>query len=155
MHYHIIWTTYGTWLPGDDRGWMLKGDPAVQPPDPERMAEAHIAMMERFVILDKLQQEIAGDTIVAHCCIRKWTLLASVVKTNHVHVVVDADRDGDEVRDQLKAWCSRRLSDHAGVTTPQTKTGGRKRWFTEGAYVRRIETDEYLQEAIRYVHDQS
>src|SRR2546430_11024925 len=35
LAYHITWTTYGTWLPGDDRGWVKKGSSAVQPPDPE------------------------------------------------------------------------------------------------------------------------
>ena len=24
--YFITWTTYGTWLPGDERGWSRKGD---------------------------------------------------------------------------------------------------------------------------------
>jgi hypothetical protein len=32
--YHILWTTYGTWLPGDARGWIKKGDPYTQDPDP-------------------------------------------------------------------------------------------------------------------------
>jgi hypothetical protein len=23
--YHLTWTTYGTWLPGDSRGWVQSG----------------------------------------------------------------------------------------------------------------------------------
>ena len=154
MHYHLIWTTYGTWLPGDERGWMRKREPAVQPPDPELLRTCREAMREDIVLLDNEQRQIVADTIAAHCRIRGWELLALAVKANHVHVVVEADRDGDDVRDQFKAWCSRRLSDRAGLTAAQTKTGGRRRWFTEGAYVRRIEGDEYLREAITYVEDQ-
>ena len=93
-------------------------------------------------------------SIEDHCRHRGWTLLVKAVKNNHVHVVVEADRPGEDVRDQLKAWCSRRLSDAAGLTQQQTKTGGRRRWFTEGAYIRRIESDEYLGEVIAYVEKQ-
>jgi len=25
LAYFLTWTTYGTWLPGDERGWVLKG----------------------------------------------------------------------------------------------------------------------------------
>jgi REP element-mobilizing transposase RayT len=154
MHYHLVWTTYGTWLPGDERGWMRKGDPAVQPPHPERERACREGMSEEMVLLDDVQQQIVAATIVAHSRHRGWVLLALAVKTNHVHVVVDADRPGDLVRDQLKGWCSRRLSDSAGLTQQQTKTGGRRRWFTEGAYVRQIENEEYLQAAIEYVKKQ-
>src|SRR5262249_25608994 len=151
MHYHIIWTTYGTWLPGDERGWMHKGDPAVQPPNPELERACRARMSEAMVLLDATQQHVVATTIEAHCRHRGWTLLALAVKSNHVHVLVQADRAGDDVRDQLKAWCSRRLSDAAGLAQSQTKTGGRRHWFTEGAYVRRIESEEYLREAIAYV----
>ena len=34
--YHIIWTTYGTWLPGDARGWVKKNTLGIQEPDAER-----------------------------------------------------------------------------------------------------------------------
>jgi REP element-mobilizing transposase RayT len=154
MHFHIIWTSYGTWLPGDERGWMRKGDPAVQPPDPELARASRAEMREDMVLLDAAQQQVVADTIADHCKIRGWTLLAVAVKANHIHVAVEADRAGNDVRDQFKAWCSRRLSDRAGLTKLQTKTGGRRRWFTEGAYVRRIEHEEYLREAIAYVDAQ-
>ncbi len=153
MHYHIIWTTYGTWLPGDERGWMRKGDPAVQPSDPELERACREKMREDVVLLDEAQRQMVAATIVAHCRHRGWRCLALAVLTNHIHVVVEADRAGDDVRDQLKAWCSRRLSDATGLTQRQTKTGGRRRWFTEGAYIRRIETED-LVEAIGYVEKQ-
>jgi REP element-mobilizing transposase RayT len=154
MHYHIIWTTYGTWLPGDERGWMRKKDPAVQPPDREREQACREKIQEDVVLLDEAQLQIVTATVAAHCRHRSWELLALAVKTNHVHVVVAAERAGDVVRDQLKAWCSRRLSDAAGLSGQTTKSGGRRRWFTEGAYVRQIETDEYLSEVLAYVNNQ-
>jgi len=105
-------------------------------------------------LLDEAQQQIVAKTIAAHCQFRGWQLLALATKTNHIHVVVAANRAGEDVRDHLKAWCSRRLSGHAGLTTPQTKTGGRRRWFTEGAYLRQIDEEDYLRQAITYVENQ-
>ena len=26
LAYFLTWTTYGTWLPGDERGWNRKGE---------------------------------------------------------------------------------------------------------------------------------
>jgi hypothetical protein len=34
--YHLTWATYGTWLPGDARGWVKWGELGIKPPDPER-----------------------------------------------------------------------------------------------------------------------
>jgi hypothetical protein len=39
-------------------------------------------------------------------------------RSNHVHVVVTANRDPDEVREQFKAWCTRRLKQGAGADSP-------------------------------------
>ncbi len=38
--FHIIWTTYGTWLPGDARGWIDKKKTGIQEPDPVKELEA-------------------------------------------------------------------------------------------------------------------
>jgi REP element-mobilizing transposase RayT len=52
------------------------------------------------------------DTIHDHCRIRGWHLHAVNCRTNHAHVVVTApDRDPEEVMDQFKAWCTRRLKE--------------------------------------------
>jgi len=72
---------------------------------------------------------------------------------NHVHVVVTADREPDVVRDQFKAWCSRKLSDAAGLKTAVAKKAARRHWFTEGGDCEFIRDDEYLANAIRYVLD--
>ena len=71
--------------------------------------------------------------------------------SNHVHVVVTIDRDPDEAMNQFKAWCSRKLSDAAGLVRTVAKKAGRRHWFTEGGNKERIDTDEYLANAITYV----
>ncbi len=149
--YHLNWTAYGTWLPGDERGWVQSGVPATQPPDPERERRAELCMAEARVLLAPEQRELVAQTIQDHCRIRGWTLHAVNVRSNHVHVVVTANREPKEVMDQFKAWYSRKLSDHAGLKEPVARTAGRRRWWTEGGSKKVIATEEYLREAIEYV----
>src|SRR4051794_37027956 len=114
LAYHIVWTTYGTWLPGDARGWVKKNILGVQPPDVELERQARASMVEDAVVLTLAQRLLLEKTIADHCRIRGWTLHAVNARTNHIHVVVSAERDPADVRDQFKAWCSRKLSDAAG-----------------------------------------
>lgn len=151
LAYHLTWTTYGTWLPGDRRGWVRRGVSGIQPPDAEREITASNLMAEAAVRLSMPQRAIVEKTIADHCRIRNWKLHAANARSNHVHVVVTSDRDLEETMNQLKAWCSRKLSDDAGLTDPVAIKAGRRHWFTEGGDKEIIEDEEYLENAIRYV----
>jgi REP element-mobilizing transposase RayT len=151
LAYHLIWTTYGTWLPGDARGWIESGVPGVQPPDPEREEQARAIMAETAVLLNPEQRGLVTQTIRDHSRVRHWLLHAVNVRSNHVHGVVTCDCTGQQARDQLKLWTSRRLSDHAGLTSAVARKAGRRRWWTEGGDVRTIEDEAYLTNAIEYV----
>lgn len=151
LAYHLTWTTYGTWLPGDERGWIRAGTLGVQPPDPRRYQQAQELMAEDAVLLTPAQRARVEDTVRAHCRIRRWALHVVNARSNHVHVVVTADRDAEDVMDQFKAWCSRHLSDDAGLVERVGRKAGRRRWFTEGGDPVRIEDEEHLRNAIRYV----
>ncbi len=154
MHYHIIWTTYGTWLPGDNRGWLRSGIASVQLPDPDYETSCRNRMKQAVVHLDRHQRDVVVATIHEHCKTKQWVLIAIAVCVNHIHSIIEAQCDGRIIRDQLKAWCSRRLSDLEGSTQLQARKAGRRRWFAEGAYIRRIDSDEYLQVAVEYVTSQ-
>jgi REP element-mobilizing transposase RayT len=151
--YHLIWTTYGTWLPGDERGWIKKKEHGIQPADPRREQQARSRMAEPAIVLTREQRLIVAQTIRDHCRLRNWSLHAINVRTNHIHVVVTADRDPDEVVNQFKAWCSRRLSDAAGLTTRVAAKAGRRRWFTEGGDKEVINDVRYLHNAVEYVQN--
>ena len=149
LGYFLTWTTYGTWLPGDERGRVKKSQFGVQEPDPRIRAVASDNMSEPAVILTPKQRVIVDGVIVDHRRIRRWVLHARNVRTNHVHVVLTANRDPKTVREQLKAWGSRRLSDHAGLQGEGKD--GRRRWWTEGGDDVWIRSEERLQEVIHYV----
>jgi REP element-mobilizing transposase RayT len=151
LAYLITWTTYGAWLPGDKRGWCKKGHSGIKKPDWRLEDEARDLMVESTVKLTQAQRRIIEDTVTAHCAIRGWKLHAVNARTNHVHVVVSAQREPEEVMNQLKAWCSQKLSDAAGLTSKVALKAGRRRWFTEGGDKDEIYDEEHLQNAVRYV----
>jgi REP element-mobilizing transposase RayT len=151
LAYFITWTTYGTWLPGDERGWCKRGSRVIEPPDPALSDAARGAMTEEPVVLNQAQRELLDAVIVKHCAIRRWILHARNVRSNHVHIVVSAALAGAEVRAQLKAWCSRRLSEQAGLEG--RSKNGLCRWFSERGDVEWIDDEEQLGSASLYVNE--
>jgi REP element-mobilizing transposase RayT len=142
LAYFISWTTYGTWLPGDARGWVEKGTQGIQEPDTDKLREARERMEESPVVLDIGQRLLVEQTIREHCTFRGWQLHAVNVRSNHVHVVVTAEREPETVMDQFKAWCSRRLNEKARVSSC---------WWTKHGSTKWINDEEYLRNAIEYV----
>jgi REP element-mobilizing transposase RayT len=110
LAYFLTWPTYGTWLPGDERGWVEYRH-GWQLPDSIRKLEAEARMTEDACTLDTEERAVVEATIAEHCRTRGWELHAVNCRTNHLHVVVTADRDPDQVRAQFKAWCTRRLKE--------------------------------------------
>jgi REP element-mobilizing transposase RayT len=153
LAYFITWTTYGTWLPGDKRGWIKKGHAGVKLPNWRIEDESRERMAGQPVILTIAQRTVVTRTIGAHCELRQWKLHAADARTNHVHIVVSAKKSPGEVMNQLKAWCSQKLSDGAGLTETIAVKAGRRRWFTEGGDKELIYDEEHLRNAIRYVSE--
>ena len=155
LAYLITWTTYGTWLHGDARGWVQSGQPGIQPPAPLRRAAMQRRMTEEPVLLEETQRQLVENTIRQHCTIRGWMLHAINVRSNHVHVVVSADTTPEQVMQQFKAWCSRRLSEQRDgpARSGNPSKNGRHRWWTEHGSTKWIIDEDYLQNAIRYVNE--
>lgn len=150
--FFITWTCYGTWLPGDERGWT-KWHAGDQVPKPLLADWCQGKMTEQPVELNAEQQTLVEDVIREHCDKRGWTLHAVNCRSNHCHVVVTApDYDGETVRDQFKLWGTRRLKQHerdSGIDESQL----RERWWTRKGSVRWVDDEESLEAAILYTRD--
>jgi len=104
----ITWTTYGTWLPGDARGWRRQAG-GIQLPRPLLEQWCQSQMKGEAVLLEPHDRLTVEDACREHCQVRSWPLLAVNARTNHVHLVLAADVKPQKVRDQLKANCTRCL----------------------------------------------
>jgi REP element-mobilizing transposase RayT len=140
--YHIILHAYGTWLPGEPRGWKDRRFPEVQCGSSGLLAHAVAIMAEQPVEFKIPQRLLIAEVIREHCIKRNWIHhVANVLKT-HVHAVISAPVDGDLIRRQLKAWCSRRLNEQCGR---------REHWWGGKGYDRKLKDDADYQAVTHYV----
>ena len=143
LAFFITWTTYGTWLPGDQRGWKRRGDADIQPPNPIYEGSAQGKMKEPAFLLSVTDGKVVAETIRKHCEVRRWYLHAVNPRSNHVHVVVAAPEYApDTVSDQFKAWCTKKL---------KPSYPNRDRFWTERSSCRWINHEDDLDSAIIYV----
>lgn len=150
LAYFLTWTTYGTWLPGDERGWVDKPG-EFQAPDVYRKYAAQRLMTEPALTLGIEQRRIVEATIADHCRIRGWHLHAINGRTQHIHVVVTAPgRDPEDVMDQFKAWCTRRLKERERSLRSDAGTV-RQNWWTQRGSKRWLNDAKSLEAAIQYV----
>jgi hypothetical protein len=152
LGYFLTWTTYGTWLPGDERGWVDKSG-QFRPPNPALEAVARILLTEEPCFLNDDQRRLVEQTIAKHCAIRGWQLHVVRCRTNHVHVVVTAPIHPKLVRDQFKAWCTRHLKELQRANNPDPSQALRVHWWAEGGSARWLNDEESLGEAILYMRD--
>ncbi len=133
LAYFITFTTYGTWLHGTDKG---KGSvdrehkefgASFVPPSDHRAERSRGGMAQPAYVMGPAERTVVCDAIVATCVERGWRLLAAHVRSNHVHVVVTADRDAGRVMADLKARASRALT-RAGLGDAD-----RRRWTRHGS----------------------
>ena len=108
--FFLTWTTYGTWLPGDARGWVEYRN-GFQLPDPILELECAARMTEDACRLGPHQRERVHKQLAETCKYKGWRLHAVNCRSNHVHVVLSSTAHPKVIREQLKAWCSRRLNE--------------------------------------------
>ncbi len=152
LGYLLTWTTYGTWLPGDER-WWVKEKKGVQEPDFRREHEARRKLKEPPCLLSDDERKLVEETIKRHCEIRRWHLHAVNCRTNHVHVVVTAPVSPETVMEQFKAWATRKLKERQRTLERLPEEQVRKNWWTEDGSKRYLNNQASLEKAILYVED--
>jgi len=160
---HLIWTTYGWWLPNDPRGsWSQEvwqptirglGDRHLgrrpKQPTPSALRRwldcAQHSLKHEPVVLDGTAAREAvrgiGEQVERH----RYTILALAVLPDHAHVVVRRHaHQHTRIVAGLKAVSSRRVRQHLGAE------GGTPVW-ARGYWVRFLDEDNHIRAAVRYV----
>lgn len=148
--YLLTWTTYGTWLHGDERGSVddernVPGTP-VNDPQPKREWLAVQKMSQPAYVLVHEHRELVLTALHRVCAYRLWTMHAAHVRTNHVHIVVSATATPERILIDFKAYASRALNEagHESLV--------RNRWTRHGS-TRYLWDEASLLGAIDYVVD--
>jgi REP element-mobilizing transposase RayT len=150
--FFLTWSTYGTWLPGDSRGWV-EYQHGFQLPDPILELESAARMTEDACRLAAHQRERVHKQVAETCAYKGWQLHAVNCRSNHVHVVVSAAAPPKIIREQLKAWCTRRLNEQQ-VESRIPEHERRRQWWAERGSIRWIFRESDLADAIDYVLNQ-
>ena len=155
-------TTYGTWLPGDERGFVSPIEIGVGPqirqntpgtpydadmPGYERSAAAALKCPPIYFSVAQARAILAQlHETTNH---RGWRLCATAVMANHMHIVVGVPGDPEPaalLRD-YKAYASRTLNNN--WSKPESGT-----WWTESGSKRKLPDDDAVVAAVRYVWKQ-
>jgi REP element-mobilizing transposase RayT len=158
----LTWTTYGTWLPGDERGFVgrvREGCGArVEHDLPGTEYAADLPGLEQAsrewmkgppLYLEPPDAEPLLGQFKQTAQYRGWALLAGAIMRNHVHLVVAVPGDPDPanlLRD-FKSYGSRPLTRRRGRPTSET-------WWTQSGSRRKLPDVEAVTRAIEYARNQ-
>ncbi len=158
----LTWTTYGTWLPGDRRGFVSR---TRHGPGPRRRQNAPGTPYERdkpALVRAAIEQCKQPPVFLKqqHCeailhCLQQtmrrwsWRLLAVAILRTHIHVLllVQNDPSGFQVLRVLKGSLSRELSRKF-----EKPTGFR--WWTSSGSTRCLKKQEEVISVTRYIEQQ-
>jgi REP element-mobilizing transposase RayT len=101
-------------------------------------------MAQEPYFLDSVRRQVVLKTMHEVCSYRGWTMLAAHVRTNHVHNVVVANCQPEQVLTAMKAYSSRALNE-SELDDPD-----RRRWARHGS-TRYLWTGDAVRAAIHYV----
>ena len=166
LHYDrfwlLTWTTYGSWLPGDDRGstgiihdqsgqWLARneiGEPFVDLSNALRDFSRE-AMKGDEVRLNLEQARVLLTQFHCTSGVRRWRFLAVAIMANHIHFVVNVhgDPEPEDILRDFKSYGSRALNLQWGRRDSDT-------WWTESGSKRKLDSDNSVIGAVRYLTEQ-
>ena len=161
-HWLLTSTTYGSWLPGDRRGFVsnvVAAGKSVRHNSPGSAYDANLPRLEAAarhtlksapIRLNLMQAEVILEQFQETARSRGWDLLSVAVLANHFHVVVGLDDTIPPhfVLKDFKSYASRALNTRWGK--PQSGT-----WWTSSGSKRFLPNEESLAAAVRYVESQA
>ncbi len=158
----LTWTTYGTWLPGDPRGFVgrvriadgIRDEANQFQAEPHRASQPLLAnsvqtLKQTPVRLNYSQADLLLQQFRETANYRRWIIAAGAVMSNHIHLVVGVPDDPEPstlLRD-FKSYGSR-------VLNRTTDIPAGHKWWTEHGSTRKLADETALSNAIAYVMQQ-
>ena len=160
--WHLTWTTYGTWLPGDERGfvgavrdaggdWETHNIPGTDYDRdmPGLVARAKERLKSTPIFLDVAHAKVLFAQFQETATHRGWHLLAVAIMRAHIHVLagVQGDTKHETVLRDFKGYGSGSLNRRWSKPVSGT-------WWTASGSKRKKGDDDAIVTAIRYIANQ-
>ena len=158
----LTWTTYGTWLPGDERGFVspvpsadggfvlhnVPGTP-VDRDMPELREQARGLMRGKPIDLIAPQAVCVIQQFRETAIFRGWSLFAAAVMANHAHLVVGVtgDPDPNKLLHDFKSYATRALNKQWARPASET-------WWTRDGSKRKLPDERAVCAGTNYVRRQ-
>ena len=146
LAYFISFRTYGTWLHGDKRGSIDRSHNRYRSPyiaqDERRQHCNEQRLKAQPLILNRRQRSSIKTAILETCDIRRWTLMAINIRTNHIHTVVTAHKKPSIVLNAFKANATRQLREDGlwlEPFSPWADKGSKRNLWNEQSVARAID----------------
>lgn len=137
----VTWTTYGSWLPGDKRGYVEHGQ--ILPGNEHIVKRNEDRQKSSTVILNEREREIVRQAILTEVQRIAQTLEALVVYSNHVHLLARPHTESiEEIVSRYKSVSTRSL----------WQNGRQGRIWTKGYDKRFCFMEEDVAQRIRYIN---
>ena len=85
--YMLTWTTYGSWLQGDERGWVKNG--RILQPDNKLYLANKQKLKGTHVRLKESQERLVKEIILAESKRINQKICALAVCSDHIHIVAE------------------------------------------------------------------
>lgn len=113
LAYLLTFSTYGTHLPGSEKGWIdaqhcVPGSPMLAP-NPRRQAYWRVHLNESPWMLHPEAQHLTLKALRSVCAHRQWIAHAIHIRTTHVHAVVAGETAPERMLSDFKAYATRAL----------------------------------------------
>ncbi len=165
-YWFLTWTTYGTWLPGDERGFVgvapdesgklvdrnQFGTPPA-PPNQKLRESAERSLKSPPIVLTLAQANALLKQFQETARVRGWLLIAVGIMHTHTHthlhliVGVPGDPDPEKLLGDFKAYGSRCLSRE--WSKPPNET-----WWTTSGSKRKLANKHSVETVVHYIRQQ-
>lgn len=158
----LTWTTYGTWLPGDRRGFIgtLRdqsgqlvnhnqfGTPPAIPNSRLREAAERSLKAEPILLTSDHADTLFGQ-FQETARVRGWLLIATGIMRTHLHVIiaVQGDPDPEKILADFKAYGSRSLNQRWQKPASET-------WWTSKGSKRKLDDRRGVETVVHYIRNQ-
>jgi len=139
--YMVTWTTYGSWLPGDKRGYVENGQ--ILPGDKQILKRNRDRQKSPTVKLKARQKKIVQAVILAEAERIGHKIDALVVYANHVHLLARPHTESmEKIVNRYKSITTRAMWEQGREGRIWTKGYDKRFCFSEEEIIRRI---KYIQ----------